>query len=132
MGKKPLNFLKIDTEWIELEIVSEVDVTPTAYGYTPFLQVKEIKTDSDYGFYISAKSLAAPLEELRKNNGGVFEGVQFRVRKEGTDQKAQYEVEISDVLSESPKPSVNTSKEFHAKLRSSEDMKKKLEKVLLN
>ena len=113
-----------------MEIISEVDVTPTAYGYTPFLQVKEIKTDSDYGFYISAKSLAAPLEELRKNNGGVFEGIQFRVRKEGTDQKAQYEVEISDALQE--KPSVNTGKGLREKPRSSEDIRRKLENALLN
>ena len=132
MAKETLNFLKVGTKWIELEIISEADVALTAFGYAPFLRIKKITTNSEHGLYISAKSLAAPLEELRKNNGGVFEGIQFRVRKESTDQKAQYEVEISDGLQEIPKPSVNTGKGFHDKLRSSEDIREKLENVLLN
>ena len=132
MAKETLNFLKVGTEWVELEIISEADVVLTAFGYAPFLRIKKITTDSEHGLYISAKSLAAPLEELRKNNGGVFEGIQFRVRKESADQRAQYEVEISNSLKERPKLSVKTGKGFHDKLRSSEDIRKKLEKVLLN
>ena len=132
MAKDTFTFLKIGTEWTKLEIISEADVTLTTFGYAPFLRVKKITADNEYGLYISAKSLAARLEEMRKNNSGVFKGIQFRVRKESTDQKAQYEVEISDGLQEIPKPSVNTGKEFHEKPRSSEDIRKKLENALLN
>ena len=132
MAKETLSFLKISTEWIELEIISEVDVIPTTYGYTPFLQVREIKTDAEYRLYISAKSLANPLEELRKDNSGIFEGIQFRIRKESTDQKARYEVETGDGFEKKPKPSVDTNEGFQKRLKSSANIKKKLEEVLLN
>ena len=132
MAKESLTFLKVGIEWIELKIISESDVVLTTFGYAPFLRVKENTTDNEYGFYVSAKSLADPLEKLRKDNGGIFEGIQFRVRKESTDPKAKYEVETSDGFQERPKPSVNTGKGFHEKLRSSEDIRKKLENVLLN
>ena len=118
MAKELTPFLKVNTEWIELEIISEPVVVLTFKGYTPILQVREIKTGSEYRFYISAKSLAESLEELRRNNGGVFKGIQFCVRKEGTNQMAKYEVDTSDST--------------HEKLKPSEDMKKKLKEVLLN
>ena len=132
MGKETLTFLKVGTEWIELEIISESDVALTTFGYAPFLRVKEVTTDSEYGFYISAKSLAVCLEELRKDNGGAFEGIQFRVRKEGIAPRAPYEVDSKIGVQKRPQQSVNTDKGFREKLRSSEDMKKKLENVLLN
>ena len=132
MAKKPLTFLKVGTEWIELEIISEADVALTAFGYAPFLKVKKITTDNEYGLYISAKSLAAPLENLRKDNGGIFEGIQFCVRKEGTDQKSPYEIGTNTSVQKRPQQSVNTSKKFREKLSSSEDIKKKLANVLLN
>ena len=87
--------MKVSIEWIELEIISESDVVLTTFGYTPFLLVREIATDIDHRFYISAKSLAIPLEKLRKDNNDLFEGIQFRVRKENADQKAPYEVDTS-------------------------------------
>ena len=132
MPKETLSFLKVSTEWLELEIISEVDVVLTTFGYAPFLQVKEMTTDSEYGFYISAKSLADSLEKLRKDNNGIFEGIQFRVRKENIDRKARYEVTTDDVFEKRPKPSVNTNEGFQKGLRSSENIKKKLEEVLLN
>ena len=120
MQKKLPPSLKVGTEWIELEIISEPDVVLTAFGYAPFLLVREIATDIDYRFYISAKSLAIPLEKLRKDNNDLFEGIQFRVRKESTEPKAPYEVNTSSSIPRRPK------------LNSSEDLKKKLEEVLLN
>ena len=134
MDKKILPFLKVGTEWIELEIISEPDVVLTAFGYAPFLLVREMTTDTDYRFYISAKSLAIPLEKLRKDNKGIFEGIQFRVRKENIDQKAPYEVNTTINAQKRPPSSVivNTGEDFQEKLKSSEDIQKKLEEVLLN
>ena len=110
--------LKVGTGWIELEIISEPDVVLTTFGYAPFLRVREITTDNEYRLYISAKSLAAPLEKLREDNDGMFERIQFCVRKESADQKARYEV--------------TTDFGFQERLKSPDDMKKKLENVLLN
>ncbi len=120
MSKELPPSLKVSTEWIELEIISEADVILTTFGYAPFLLVREITTDIDYRFYISAKSLAIPLEKLRKDNNGIFEGVQFRVRKESTEPKAPYEVDTSSIIPKGPK------------LNSSEEIKKKLEDALLS
>lgn len=132
MSKEVPPFLKIGTEWIELEIISEPDVILTAFGYAPFLRVREITTDNEYRFYISAKSLAVPLEKLRKDNGGMFRGIQFRVRKESMDQKARYEVDTDVGFQKSPKLSENVSEGFQERLKSSENIKKKLESVLLD
>ena len=134
MAKQSQRFLKVSTEWIELETISEADVVLTTFGYTPFLRVREMITDIDYGFYISAKSLAIPLEKLRKDNNGIFEGIQFRVRKESTDQKAPYEVDTNISVQKRPQPSVpvNTDEDSRETLKSSEDIKKKLEEVLLS
>ena len=112
--------LKVGTGWIELEIISEPDVVLTTFGYAPFLRVKDVTTDQKYRFYISAKSLAVPLEELTKANNDLFEGTQFHVRKENTEPKAPYKVNTSSSIPRRPK------------LNSSEDLKKKLEEVLLN
>lgn len=92
MLKAVPSFLKVSTEWIELEILSEPDVVITFHGYAPFLQVRNMKTAVEYRFYISAKSLAASLEELRNNNNGNFTGIKFRVRKESMDRMAKYEI----------------------------------------
>ena len=96
MLKEVLPVLKVGIEWIELEIISEPNVALTTFGYAPFLQVREIRTDVEYRFYISAKSLAEPLEELRKNNNATFEGIQFRVCKDSIDRMAKYKVEIDE------------------------------------
>ena len=124
--------LKVGTGWIELEIISEPDVVLTAFGYAPFLRVREITTDNEYRFYISAKSLADSLEKLRKDNGGIFEGIQFRVRKESMDQKARYEVDTDVDFQRRVKRATGISKDPQEELKSPEDMKKKLENVLLN
>ena len=124
--------LKVGTGWIELEIISEPDVVLTTFGYAPFLRVREITTDSEYRFYISAKSLAATLEKLRKDNDGIFEGIQFRVRKENMDQKARYEVDTDVDFQRRVKRTTGIGKGPQEELKSSGDMKKKLENVLLN
>lgn len=132
MLKEALPFLKVSVEWIELEIISESDVALTTFGYTPFLKAREIRTDVEYRLYISAKSLAEPLEKLRKNNSDTFEGIQFRIRKESTDRKARYEVDTNVDSQKRPKLSIDAGEDIQEKPKPSEDIKKKLENVLLN
>lgn len=88
--------MKVSTRWIALEIVSEPDVLLTYKGYAPVLQVKEPKTVDVCLLYISAKSLADPLEDLKKNNGGTFKGIRLRLRKESMEQKSKYAVEVME------------------------------------
>ena len=85
--------LKVGTGWIELEIISEPDVILTFRGYAPILRVQKISNNLEYIFYISAASLGKTLEELRKNNAGTFNGIQFRVRKKDATPMAPYELE---------------------------------------
>ena len=118
-------FLKVRTEWIELEILSEPDVVITFYGYAPYLRVRKSKTGAEYRFYISAKSLAEPLEELRNKNNGIFKGIRFSVRKESMEQTAQYEV-----LSIESTQDRSTSETSQEDIRLSEDLQRKLEQVL--
>jgi len=93
MPKETFPFLRVGTGWIELEVISQPDVLLTFKGYVPFVHVKKIRTGVEYGLYISAKSVAEPLEELRKNNDESFEGIRMRIRKESMDRMARYEIE---------------------------------------
>ena len=91
--EKDIPTLKIGTGWIELEIISEPDVILTVRGYAPILRIRKSKTDVEYFLYVSAKSMAEPLEELRKNNGGIFSGIRLRIRKESMDRMSKYKIE---------------------------------------
>ena len=66
MSKEMPPTLKVSTGWIELETISEPDVILTFKGYAPILRVRKLRTNVEFILYISAKSLAEPLEELRK------------------------------------------------------------------
>lgn len=85
--------LKVGTGWIELETIAEPDVILTIRGYAPVLRVRQLNPALDYLLYISAKSIAEPLEELRKDNGNLFVGVRFRIRKASMDRTSKYELE---------------------------------------
>ena len=125
MLKDNTPFLKVSTEWVELEILSEPDVVITFYGYAPYLRVREIKTGTEYRFYISAKSLAKRLEELRNNNNGIFKGIKFTCRKESMERTAEYEVISNESMQDN-----STSETSQENIRLSEDIQKKLEQVL--
>ena len=85
--------LKVSVGWIELEVISEVDVILTIRGYAPVLTVKKVRTGVAYFLYIGAKSLAQPLEVLRDRNQGRFRGIRIRIRKESKEPVSRYEVE---------------------------------------
>ena len=93
MSKEIPPSLKVSTGWIQLEIISEPDVVLTYKGYAPILRVRKLRTNVEFILYISARSLAEPLEKLRENNAYLFKGIRLQVRKESNASMAKYEVE---------------------------------------
>lgn len=85
--------LRVGTGWIEIEVVSEVDVALTFRGYAPFLRVRVLKSGLEKTLYVGAKSLATGLQELREKNAGNFSGLHLRIRKESDEQVAPYVIE---------------------------------------
>lgn len=90
---KTLPVAKFGTIWTDLEIVSEPNVILTFRGYAPIVLVRIEKSGITKVLYLSAKSLATPLEELREKNGGKFQGLKLRIRKESDEKLAKYVVE---------------------------------------
>ena len=62
-----------------------------SWGYVPILHVQKIRTSVEYLFYISAKSLIEPLEELLKSSD-LFKEIKLRIRKESGDPMAKYKI----------------------------------------
>ena len=86
---------KAGTGWVELEVIAEPTLILTVRGYAPVLRVKQTHNGLEYLLYISAKSLAAPLEACRKSNNNLFAGITFRLKKESKERSAKYEFETS-------------------------------------
>lgn len=93
MAADSLDSIKAGTGWIEVQVISEVDVALTFKGYAPILRVKIIKSGLVKQIYISSKSMATALEELRRKNNGKFLGIKFRFRKESDEKMAAYILE---------------------------------------
>lgn len=92
MKEGQLPSLKLGTGWVRLLVEAEPEVILTIKGYAPVIRVKALKTNLEYLLYISAKSLAEPLERLRRDNGNKFKGLSFEVRKSSLGQMAPYEL----------------------------------------
>jgi hypothetical protein len=84
--------LKLGTGWIRVTVTSEVEVVLTFRGYAPVLHVRQAQNNLEYILYVSAKSLAEPLERLRQENGGKFTGLDLELRKASSERFAPYEV----------------------------------------
>lgn len=90
--KTPLPKLQLSTGWVPLEIIDEPVVVLTFNGYAPTVTVRATKTGLHYMLYIQARSLAQPLESMRRENDGRFTGLQFALRKAGRQRSAPYEL----------------------------------------
>jgi hypothetical protein len=63
-------------------------------GYALVVVSQELATDQEYELLITGiKSLAEPLEQLRKKNGNLFTGLQFGIRKESKDRSSKYRLD---------------------------------------
>jgi len=96
MDNEKLDILKINTGWINFQVVSEPDVLLTFKGYAPVLRVRVEKSGLEKHIYISAKSLAEKLEPMRKENNGVFTGLNLKAKKTSEDRFAPYAIERVD------------------------------------
>jgi hypothetical protein len=85
--------LKLDVEPKRLLILSEPYVRYTSFGYQPAVDVRERKSRRQYFLFVSASTLARPLELLRIENGGRLTGIEVWVRKEGPERTSKYVVE---------------------------------------
>lgn len=88
--------LKVSTGWIEVEIIGEPDVQLTFKGYAPIVPVKVLKSNLEYIWFISAKSIAEGLEPLRLQNNQRFSGIKIAVRKSGENKFEPYEIKGID------------------------------------
>jgi hypothetical protein len=84
--------LRIGTEWIEVEILTDPFVVLTRRGYAPAVEVEHLKEGVVYTLFVGAASLAEKLEPIRMARGSL-EGAQVRVKKESNDRFAQYLVD---------------------------------------
>lgn len=85
--------LKIGIEPKRLLVTSEPYVVITARGYQAALRVLERRSRREHFIYIGARSLALPLEQLRRENGGRLLGLEFWVRKKDATKFSEYIVE---------------------------------------
>ena len=85
--------IRVTTKWLSITVVSEPLVLLTYKGYVPALVVKIDGKKIPQSLYIAAKSIAGPLEEMRQDNGGLFLGLKFRLRKSSEEKTSVYEFE---------------------------------------
>lgn len=84
--------LRVTTNWSDIEVLSEPKVLLGFKGYSPVLIARVDDKRVPRTLYISAKSIAEPLEEMRLDNAGLFTGLRFKVRKLGNEKTALYEL----------------------------------------
>jgi len=84
--------LEIGQQWVEVTIISEPFITPTAFGYAPALLVRTI-AKKDKHILAGAKSLSLELEKFRHPKNGLT-GIVVKIRKAGNQKIDPYEVEL--------------------------------------
>ena len=84
--------LEIGQQWVEVTIISEPFITPTAFGYAPALLVRTV-AKKDKHILAGAKSLSLELEKFRHPKNGLT-GIVVKIRKAGNQKTDPYEVEL--------------------------------------
>jgi hypothetical protein len=83
--------LTVGTGWQNLEVLSEVGVTYTFFGFAPAIIVS--RDGARHILLVGAKSLAGPLKAIIDERGKLT-GAVFRCRKMGTERSSAYELEL--------------------------------------
>lgn len=83
--------LKVGVQWVTVELLTEPYVVMSIRGYTPVVDVQG--PNGRQILFISSKSISEGLEPLVQANGGKFQGLKLRLRKETEDRMAPYIVE---------------------------------------
>ena len=88
---KELEILKVDTEAIKIRLTSEPYVVYNSFGYKPAIDVWHIKKKRAYRLYLSARSLATQLEEIRTTNElSYFVGIELWINKASDKRNSPY------------------------------------------
>jgi hypothetical protein len=77
----------------KVEIVTDIYIIFTRFGYQPAVTVKVDTEAIEYTMYIGAGSLSKELEKLRGANKGMLCGLIFNIKKENETKMAKYIVE---------------------------------------
>jgi len=84
--------VRVNTQWLEIQILTDPFVVKTTLGYSPAVLVETPSEGDKQIFYVSAKSLSNLLEPIREKRGSLV-GLNIRVRKAGQESISPYEVE---------------------------------------
>ena len=93
MSDQDYEAIKITTEEVTLEIISEPYARFTHRGYAPVVNVK-VDDGETKALYISSSTLAKAINPMVENQDGKFLGLKFSVKKESDDKFAKYEVKF--------------------------------------
>ena len=93
MEDKDILQFRVGPTWRKIEVVSEPYVILNTFGYQPALRILVEDKKIEQFMYISPKTLATPLENLRKQNDNKFNGLKFKLKKVSTDKNASYVIE---------------------------------------
>lgn len=86
--------LEVSHQWITLTFESEPFVVPTSLGYAPAVLARRYGANQRQHLLLGAKSLARPLEMLRRKVDGLT-GQVVQLRKAGPERTAAYELRTS-------------------------------------
>ena len=87
-----LPHLRVGTEWICIQILSDPFVVYKSRGYAPVILVEDLDSEQQCILFVAAKSLSECLEPIRKKRGNLV-GLNIRIRKEGDERFSRYDVE---------------------------------------
>ena len=94
MFKPNFEALKVTTEPVEVEFVSEPYVVYTIRGFAPVVDI-QVKGGEKYTLFISPSSLANGLMPFLEKQGK-FSGIRVVLKKDSTDRFAKYVVQPVD------------------------------------
>lgn len=87
-----LTYLRVGTEWTEVEVLTDPFVVYRRERYLPAILVEQLDSEERYLLFVAAVSIAKCLESMREERGALI-GLRIRVRKNSDDKFAAYEVE---------------------------------------
>ncbi len=89
-----IDYLRVTSEAVLVEITSEPYVIYTSRGYAPVVDIINSMTQESHVLFIGSRSLSQRLAALQAENGNKLTGLEFWIRKESDDKMSPYLVEL--------------------------------------
>ena len=83
--------LRVGTAKTSIEITSEPYLKISSMGFLPCVRVQVLKSGLEYTLVLGARSLGAPIDALRRDDGK-FTGIKIDICKESDEKMAKYQV----------------------------------------